>query len=88
MPTRSSDIPTSTFYGAIMSECLTIARNTLLFCDFIIKVGQLYNRMLSQGGLNTKILAQVKKAVIRHPSAFIIFNRSMGEIVTSIISET
>ena len=88
MPTKSSNIPTSTFYGAIMSEFLRIARNTLLFCDFTTKARQLYNRMLSQGGLSIKIVAQVRKAVNRHPIAFESFNKSMEEIVTSIISET
>ena len=85
MPNKSSNIPSTTFYGAIMSEFLRIARNTLLYTDFLPRARDLYKRMLSQGGNQYTILKQISKATTRHPEAFSNFpvnaiNRDIAEI--------
>ena len=70
MPNKSSNIPNNTFYGSILSEFLRIARNTLLYADFLPRAKDLMSRMLKQGGERDIILKQVKKALSRHPDAF------------------
>ena len=70
IPNKGSNIPSTTLYGAIMSEFLRIARNTLLYADFLPKAKDLYTRMLCQGGNQHTILKQLGKATSRHPEAF------------------
>ena len=58
---RSSNVPSSIFYGSIFSEFLQIARCTLRLTKFIPKAPQLYTRMVTQGGNKASILRQLKK---------------------------
>ena len=55
MPDRSSNIPSYVFYGRIMSEFIRISRTTLLFTDFLPKAKKLTQRMVTQGGNETKV---------------------------------
>ena len=81
MPDLNSNIPSTIFYGAIMSEFLRIARCTLLLTDFIPKASVLCRRMINQGGSKSKILSQIRKAVTRHPAPFQKFNSNSNLIV-------
>ena len=81
MPDLNGNIPSSTFYGAIMSEFLRIARCTLLLTDFIPKASTLCIRMMNQGGSKSKILSQIRKAVNRHPEPFQKFILNSDQIV-------
>ena len=80
----SSNIPSAIFYGSVLSEFLRIARCTLLFEDFIPKANQLFHRMISQGGDKTIICKQIRKACLRHPTAFLKFNKLPEEIIIDV----
>ena len=84
MPDRESNIPSYIFYGTVLSEYLRIARATLLIEDFLPKVASLYNRMLSQGGEQHKIIRQFHKAMSRHPILFEKFNATPKDIIHNI----
>ena len=84
MPQMSSNIPSAIFYGSVLSEFLRIARCTLLFEDFIPKANQLFHRMISQGGNKTIICKQIRKACLRHPTAFLKFNKLPEEIIIDV----
>ena len=86
MPHLLSNIPSSIFYGSILSEFLRIARCTLKLDDFIIRGKELFVRMVSQGGNTTLINKQIKKAAFRHPEAFITFECDANEIITLLLS--
>ena len=80
MPQMSSNIPSAVFYGSVLSEFLRIARCTLLSEDFIPKANQLFQRMVTQGGKKSLIFKQIEKACLRHPTAFLKFNKSPQDI--------
>ena len=86
MPNLTSNIPSTVFYGSILSEFLRIARSTLLFEDFYPKANSLYLRMLTQGGNQRLVLKQIKKAFIRHSTAFLKFQKTPTEIVNAVIA--
>ena len=48
------------FYGSILSEFLRITKFTIKLSDFVLKVKQLYLRMMNQ----------IKKAIKQHPITF------------------
>ena len=82
MPDKNGNIPLHVFYGSIMSEFLRIARATLLFSAFLPKA--LFERMIKQGGEQSRVLAQIQRAMHRHPKPFIKFALTSQEIITSI----
>ena len=84
MPQMTSNIPATIFYGSVMSEFLRIARCTLLFEDFIPKANELLRRMICQGGNPPMIHKQIKKACLRHPTAFLKFDKLPEEIIVAI----
>ena len=84
MPQMTSNIPSTVFYGSVLSEFLRIARCTLLFEDFIPKANQLFKRMVTQGGNKSLISRQILKACLRHPAAFLKFNQLPQNILTAI----
>ena len=84
MPKMSSNIPSSVFYGSILSEFLRIARCTLLFKDFSPKAVELFQRMIKQGGDKKLVVNQIKKAYHRHQEAFCKFNMSPNEMISEI----
>ena len=84
MPQMSSNIPSSVFYGSILSEFLRIARCTLLFKDFSPKAVELFQRMIKQGGDKKLVVNQIKKAYHRHQEAFCKFNMSPNEMISEI----
>ena len=86
MPNLTSNIPTSVFYGSILSEFLRIARSTLLFKDFCPKANELYRRMITQGGQDRLVLKQINIAFTRHKNAFEKFQKSASEIVDAVIA--
>ena len=88
MPNKCSNIPSTTFYGAIMSELLRIARSTLLFIDFLPRAKQFFKRMISQGASAENINRQLKKAFNRHPEAFKSFEMSIQRILYLFIEDT
>ena len=83
MPDLSGNIPSHVFYGSVMSEFLRIARSTLLYSDFLPVCISLYKRMMNQGGSESKLLNQIKKALNRHFSSFS-FNKSASQIIADI----
>ena len=84
MPHLLSNIPSSIFYGSILSEFLRIARCTLKLDDFLIRGKELFVRMLNQGGNYNLINKQIKKATSRHPEAFVTFECDADEIINRI----
>ena len=84
MPHLSSNIPSTIFYGSVLSEFLRIARSTLLFEDFLPKANSLYKRMLDQGGNKVLILKQISKGYSRHKAPFDKFNMSTRDIIAAI----
>ena len=84
MPDRSSNIPSYVFYGTIMSEFIRISRTTLLFMDFLPKAKKLTQRMVTQGGNETKVWMQVRRAINRHPDPFRKFAMSTQQIMQHI----
>ena len=70
MPDLTGNIPSSMYYGSIMSEFLRIARCTLLLSDFVPRAKKLFLRMADQGGTKNRVLQQIKKAMLRHPGPF------------------
>ena len=87
MPDLSGNIPSHIFYGSIMSEFLRIARATLLLTDFIPRASILYKRMTNQGGSVHKIFRQIKKAMLRHPEAFLKYKLPSNVIITKILGQ-
>ena len=87
MPQLSSNIPSTIFYGSVMSEFLRIARCTLRVEDFIPRAAELYHRMLNQGGRQSTILKQISKAFIRHNNTFIKYKASPDDLINMIKSE-
>ena len=61
MPNFASDIPSSIFYGSVLSE-IRIARASSYFDDFSMKVKTLFQRMINQGGIRKQLLKQLLKA--------------------------
>ena len=84
MPDLSGNIPSHVFYGSIVSEFLRIARCTLLYSDFLPSAVNLFKRMISQGGSQSRILKQITKAMSRHPEPFSKFSKSTQEIAKDI----
>ena len=82
MPHRSSNIPSSIFYGSVFSEFLRIARCTLRFEDFLPRSSELFLRMLAQGGDSKTILHQIHKAFTRYPEQFLKYGAK--EIINTI----
>ena len=87
MPDKNGNIPLHVFYGSIMSEFLRIARATLLFSDFLPRAKALFQRMIRQGGEKCRVLAQIQRAMNRHPKPFIKFALTSQQIVTSITND-
>ena len=87
MPDKKGNIPLHVFYGSIMSEFLRIARATSLFSDFLPRAKSLFDRMIKQGGERGRVLAQIKRAMHRHPKPFIKFALTSHQIITSITGD-
>ena len=87
MPDLSGNIPSYVFYGSIMSEFLRIARCMLLLSDFIPRANTLYKRMVNQGGSESKVLRQIRKAMSRHPEPFKKYSTPSDIIITKIIEQ-
>ena len=85
MPHFDSNIPSSIFYGSILSEFLRIARNTLLLEEFVPKSKDLFLRMCKQGGEKKKIIKQIEKAFNRHQQPFSKFNKHITNIIKAVV---
>ena len=70
MPNIHSNIPSSIFYGTVLSEILRIARATSSFLNFSKKTAALLTRMENQGGNRRKLVRQIFKAFDNHPLVF------------------
>lgn len=86
MPDLTGNIPSSMYYGSIMSEFLRIARCTLLLADFVPRAKKLFLRMTTQGGTKNRVLQQIKKAMLRHPGPFKKYPSDYNTII-SLITE-
>ena len=86
MPDLTGNIPSSMYYGSIMSEFLRIARCTLLLSDFIPRAKKLFVRMATQGGTQLRVLQQIKKAMMRHPEPFKKYQTDCDTIISLITS--
>jgi len=84
MPHLSSNIPSTTFYGAIFSEILRIARCTMLFDDFLPRISQLISRMNAQGAGNGQINKQLKKVYRRYPEICQKFGKLEAEFIDAL----
>ena len=67
-----------------MSEFLRISRCTLLYSDFLSSASSLFQRMMNQGGSESQILNQIRKAVLRHPLPFSKYNKKARDIMADI----
>merc|ERR1712141_367476 len=86
MPDLTGNIPSSMFYGSIMSEFLRIARCALLLSDFVPRAKKLFLRMTTQGGTKNRVLQQIKKVVLRHPGPFKKYQTESNTIISLITS--
>ena len=87
MPDKNGNIPLHIFYGSIMSEFLRIARATLLYADFLPRAQALFSRMINQGGEQSRVLAQIQRAITRHPEPFSKFAKTSLQIIHSITGD-
>ena len=87
LPYIDSNIPSSTFYGTIISEIVRIARSTLLLDDLVPRLGALFKIMLNQRADSWKILRQCKKAIVNHSDAFEKFASRLEIIIEKILQE-
>ena len=87
MPDKNGNIPLHVFYGSIMSEFLRIARATLLFADFLPRAKALFTRMMNQGGEKFRVLAQIQRAIRRHPEPFSKFALTPQQIIHSVTGD-
>ena len=74
MPNIHSNIPSSIFYGTVMSEVLRIARITSSYVNFTNKINALLTRMENQGGNRRKLVQQIFKAFDNHRLVFAKYN--------------
>ena len=81
LPQLNSNIPSTIFYGSIMTEFLRIARCTLSVEDFIPRAKDLCLRMVNQGGRQSTILKQLIKTFNRHSNTFQKCGTSLDKIV-------
>ena len=70
-----------------MSEFLRIARATSLFSDFQPRAKALFERMIKQGGERGRVLAQIQRAMHRHPKPFTKFALTSQQIIKSITGD-
>jgi len=86
MPQKSSNIPQSIFYSALVGEFLRIARSTLRLPDFLPKAHDLINRMKNQGASQHTSLRCIKKVINNHPEDFNRFSITTEDLLTNITS--
>ena len=67
--------------GSIRSECLRISKPTLLFYYFLPRSKALFERMTTQGGVKGRLLAQIQRAIQRHPEPFYKFAKTPQQII-------
>ena len=87
MPDLTGNIPSNMFYGSIMSEFLRIARCTLLLKDFVPRAKKLFEGMTNQGGTKSRVLQQIRKAMLRHPEPFKKYQTRPDGIISKITSD-
>ena len=80
MPNFDSNIPSSIFYGSVLSEILRIARASCYFEDFFVKVKTLFQRMINQGGNRKQLIKQLLKAFHNHNNIFCRYNITQYEL--------
>ena len=83
MPNFHSNIPSSIFYGTVMSEVLRIARSCSSITSFNEKCVCLINRMDSQGGNRRRLVKQILKAFENHPLVFEKYKITNKDILTT-----
>lgn len=86
MPDLSGNIPKHVFYGSVSAELLRIARATLSFDDFLEKAEELFQRMMKQGAVKSKIVQSLNKIYDKHQDAFSSFQKSPREIIRSLFT--
>ena len=86
MPYLSSNIPSYIFYGAFKSEVLRIAKNTLMYNDFLPPVCNLLQRMVKQGGLLPKLRRSIGNVINNHQDVFQSFDIPYVTMVKDILS--
>ena len=59
-------------------------RCTLNYVDFLNRASLLYKRMVTQGGSEDKLAVQIRKANIKHPSAFLKYKINNNKMITDI----
>ena len=84
MPHKSSNIPQSIFYSALVGEFLRIARSTLRLADFLPKAHDLTTRMQNQGANQQTSLRFIRKLMINHPEDFNQFSVSREELLQTL----
>ena len=84
MPQRSSNIPQTIFYSALVGEFLRIARSTLKLPDFIPKAKKLIDRMKKQGADTHTSQRFIRKLILNHPVNFSQFFLSTGDLIESL----
>ena len=80
MPNFDSNIPSTIFYGTVLSELLRIARASSFFEDFFTKINALFQRMENQGGKRRLLVKQLLKAFDNHTNIFSRYNITKREL--------
>ena len=83
-PNIKSNTPAYIFYGTFLSEILRIARCTLNYVNFLNRASLLYKQMVTQCGSEDKLAVQIRKANIKHPSAFLKYKINNNKMITDI----
>ena len=86
MPHKSSNIPQSIFYSALVGEFLRIARSTLRLPDFLPKAHDLITRMQNQGANQQTSSRFIRKLMINHPEDFKQFSVAREDLLQTLAS--
>ena len=70
IPHFESNISSTIFYDFIFAEFVRIARCTLKLEQFLLRVSELYSKMLQQGANQSCINKQIPKNFRRYPDVF------------------
>ena len=84
IPYFDSNIPKSILYSALVAECLSIARSSLLCKDFNEKALELLNRMKAQGKLCLRCRKALSEIIQKHEKTFANLGKNCDEILSKL----
>ena len=87
MPYKSSNIPETIFYSAMVGEFLRIAHSTLLYEDFLPKAKELVLRLNNQGATRDTTSRNLRKIMHRHLDEFSRFSMDPRQIIDDVMNQ-